>query len=93
MAHPCAGQAKTGQQMAKARYADGGDVDNGIDVRSKDEMSTTVGPYSLGQKMQDERSSMDHAEAARGERFEDWGSRIPGSMKAKNDAYMAKHKR
>lgn len=82
MAHPYADRAKTGQEMAKARYADGGAVDENVDVRSEAEKPTSVGPYGLGAAMRSARDRQDIDEANRGKRFLDYGSRIPGSMRA-----------
>lgn len=77
---------------ARAKHilkADGGGIDESVDISTP---GPTQYPYGLGQKMNDIRSAMDHKEAAEGTRFEDWGSRIPGSMKAKNDAWRDKMK-
>lgn len=72
--------------------ADGGGIDEDIDVRSKEEMPTSVGPYGLGRTMQYEQSVKDRKEVDSGKRFYDTGTRIPGVQKAKNDAYMNKRK-
>lgn len=42
--------------------------------------------------MQYERAVMDRDEASQGKRFMDYGSRIPGSQKARNDAYTKRLK-
>ncbi len=95
MAHPY--QAHRAGQTGRARVkrilkADGGGIDENIDVRSKEEMPNTVGPYGLGQTMQYQKGANERKESDEGKRFYDTGTRIPGSQKAKNDAYMSKRK-
>lgn len=72
--------------------ADGGGIDEDIDVRTKEEMPTSVGGYGLGRAMEYERSRKDLDEAAQGKRFYDTGTRIPGRQKARNDDYERKLK-
>ncbi len=87
MAHPFSDQSKTGRQRAHARYADGGEIDEGIDISREGE-----GPYNLNQAMQGEKAVMDRREVDSGKRFYDTGTRIPGRQKAKNDDYESRLK-
>lgn len=74
------------------RKADGGGIDESIDVRSPEERSGHVYPYGLGQAMQYEKAARDTKEVNEGKRFFDTGTRIPGQQKARNDAYYARLK-
>jgi len=86
MAHPYQKYRERHPGRARVKHvlkADGGGIDENIDVRSKEEMPTSVGPYGLGTAMRSARDRQDIDEANQGKRFLDYGSRIPGSMRAK----------
>lgn len=80
-------------RVKKILKGGGGPIDEDIDVRSKEEMPTSVGPYGLGRAMEYERTVQDRKEVDAGKRFYDTGTRIPGVQKAKNDAYFEKLKK
>lgn len=96
MAHPFQKHREHGvshDRVKKILKAEGGAIDEDIDVRSKEEMPTSVGPYGLGRVMQYERSVQDRKETEEGKRFYDTGTRVPGVQKAKNDAYSERLKK
>jgi hypothetical protein len=92
MSHPFKKEADKSRSAKMKKYADGGGIDEDIDVRSEAEKPTSVGPVGLGRYMEWQRSVNEGNEVDAGKRFYDTGTRIPGRQKAKNDAYREKLK-
>jgi hypothetical protein len=89
MAHPHKHQAKTGQERAKHRYADGGSIDNSLDISKP---APGQYPYGLEDAMSSAQSKNDSDEVASGKRFFDSGTRIPGYQKGLNDKWEKSRK-
>lgn len=87
--HPFKKAADKSRTVKAKHMADGGGIDEGIDI-------STPGPgqypYGLGQSMSYDQAKKDSEEVSQGKRFFDSGTRIPGRQKGKNDDYDAKLK-